>query len=91
MVYLVINPCTAINLLTLSEVEGRSPMCSGGGSSEPREIDGVVERNVCISGPESCCATSLRIKIKKCSTFMAYCLKRFSSCPIGYCFGKTNQ
>ncbi|XP_048767410.2 oncoprotein-induced transcript 3 protein-like [Ostrea edulis] len=57
--------------------------------SLPTESEGSVTRSVCKRGvgPQGCCVKTYDIKMKNCSTFLAYCLTPPAECSERYCFG----
>ncbi|XP_061167220.1 mucin-5AC-like [Saccostrea echinata] len=54
--------------------------------SEPEVKDGIVTREVCKVGPNSCCEEKLEIKVVNCSLYTAYCLRPLIRCEERYCF-----
>ena len=53
----------------------------------PTISDGVVDREACKVGFDSCCTKTYNIQIKHCGSFYAYCLAALDTCPERYCFG----
>ncbi|KAL5014705.1 hypothetical protein ScPMuIL_008975 [Solemya velum] len=53
----------------------------------PRVTEGIVEREACMTYFDNCCADTIPIKMKHCSTFLVYWLDTADSCPLMYCFG----
>ncbi|XP_062600790.1 oncoprotein-induced transcript 3 protein-like [Saccostrea cucullata] len=56
--------------------------------SLPSVSDGIVDRTVCKRGFGDCCVKTYGIKIKNCTSFMAYCLIPPGGCTERYCFGE---
>ncbi|XP_061171269.1 pancreatic secretory granule membrane major glycoprotein GP2-like [Saccostrea echinata] len=58
--------------------------------SIPMESDGAVNRTVCRRGRRvtECCDKTYDIRIKNCSTFIAYCLVPATDREERYCFGE---
>nr|XP_022311550.1 oncoprotein-induced transcript 3 protein-like [Crassostrea virginica]XP_022311558.1 oncoprotein-induced transcript 3 protein-like [Crassostrea virginica] len=54
----------------------------------PTISDGVVNREACKVGFDSCCTKTYNIQIKNCGSFYAYCLAALDTCPERYCFGE---
>ncbi|XP_021374038.1 uncharacterized protein LOC110463614 isoform X2 [Mizuhopecten yessoensis] len=51
--------------------------------------NGTVTRKACMRGYTSCCEKEYTIVLKKCTTFMAYCLQHTTGCAERYCFGSS--
>ncbi|XP_062595947.1 oncoprotein-induced transcript 3 protein-like, partial [Saccostrea cucullata] len=56
--------------------------------SIPTVSDGVVIRKVCKQGAGDCCVKTYSIRIKNCTSFVAYCLVPAETCSERYCFGE---
>ncbi len=53
--------------------------------SHPTVVEGAVTRRVCYHRPNDCCRRSNNIKVKNCSGFYVYELRRTPICNLRYC------
>ena len=53
--------------------------------AHPVNVGETVERQVCFHWGSSCCKWSVKIKVKKCSSFFVYELQRTPTCHLRYC------